>query len=842
MGAIISADVSINAAGDIRWTGERTKNRHSILEFIQFLMDKQDDEQAVGDDLLDITVDTPFDRSTDQIVTLNSPFNIDDAFAKHLYDGSVSQTEPSIGGETVYSGLRVLGPVEIGTEYMIVQDGKVLPSFWGTGINAEESPSLVFSRHLVKTKYAGTKIDGQRITVLARELGDQYRRFPATLGTGNGVAAIGNGADIFNTTSDADLASYTTVTNIEGFQEINIDGSGALGQEYYSQWDIGAQTVNQTYERTKWISQRSHTADSIAGNNPSFGEDYIIDDGSILGMGTEFSATSSGEILTGTQLSVRVRNGTPTGTLYCELFLSDDADIAAPRESAIATSEPILATELTSAFEDVLFQFNRVNPTDGSDQTSGLSLLPSREYFIVIRHADGSAANNFSIEGFSITGGEDGNLARDIGGTWTGFSGEALNFEIYTSPEIHGLPGQVFQGINVEVSYDDERGYVDENDIAMWGTEIVYGTLADGPFLSGEYITIKNGGDIVSGATVLYDDGVSQLIVALDTPGVAVIVDTDAITTLRGGGATETTALIDTTVVNEDKGGGTGLIIAKDDNGQTGEIYLQVLSGVNPVNNSRIYGDNDPSDAPLASYVTATAIINTKTVSPEFLGTSTGSNIIGSYGVGFEPSDVGASDRFEDLSGTARTPPNNVTFTVSGITTEDRVLVGPRLITSLDRSQWLMDGLLSGAAIESITVKTGTDTVPWPTGAGINEINWPTSSSAGSANSALRIELVSGIYKRLDYLSHDSASVFTVAPTDFSGDNAADGADVFLAFIDVLSGGASVTFTGVHGGVDRDLFVRVRDGGETPIKTFEATAAVFGSTDATVAAIRTPDI
>ena len=40
-------------------------------------MSKQDDEQASGDDKLDITVDTPFDRSTDQIVTLNSPFNID---------------------------------------------------------------------------------------------------------------------------------------------------------------------------------------------------------------------------------------------------------------------------------------------------------------------------------------------------------------------------------------------------------------------------------------------------------------------------------------------------------------------------------------------------------------------------------------------------------------------------------------------------------------------------------------------------------------------------------------------------------------------------------------------
>ena len=91
MAAIADADVSIDTSGNIRWEGAATTNRHSVLEFIQWLQDKQDDGQAAGDDILDITVDTPFDRSTDQIVTLNWPFNIDDTFATHLYDGSVQQ-------------------------------------------------------------------------------------------------------------------------------------------------------------------------------------------------------------------------------------------------------------------------------------------------------------------------------------------------------------------------------------------------------------------------------------------------------------------------------------------------------------------------------------------------------------------------------------------------------------------------------------------------------------------------------------------------------------------------------------------------------------------------------
>ncbi len=65
--------------------------------------------------------------------------------------------------------------------------------------------------------------------------------------------------------------------------------------------------------------------------------------------------------------------------------------------------------------------------------------------------------------------------------------------------------------------------------------------------------------------------------------------------------------------------------------------------------------------------------------------------------------------------------------------------------------------------------------------------------------------------------------------------------NVFMAFIDVLADATSVSFTGVHGGTDRDLFVRVRDGGGTPIKTFQSTAAQFLSTPQTVAAIRTSD-
>lgn len=932
MAAISDADVSIDVSGNIRWTGAATTNRHTVLEFIQWLMDKQDDGVAAGDDLLDITVDTPFERSTDQILTLNSPFNIDETFARHLYDGSVSQTNPTFGGEDLWSGLAVIGPVETGTEYMILQNGKVLPSFWGTGINPEAAPSLVFSRHLVQSKFAGSEIDGQRITVLARELGDQYRRFPVTLGTGNSVAAIGNGSDIFNTSTDTAIAAWSTIANTEGFQELDIDGTGAAGQEYYSQWDVGSQTINDTYEYTKWITQRAHVADATTGTVTG---DTVIDNGTTLGVAQSFIPLSDvTEKIVEVRANIKIGLGAPTGTIYCELFDSDDGGVglALPTGAALARSEDVLASAITSSYEEVIFRFNLKDPSDGSDQVAGLD-LGNAEYFIAFRHANGDASNYFHVEGGGSGVDATQGSATDTG-TWGGASNNDIYIDVRSCPAIHGVPGEIFQGINIEVGYDGETGTgVAENNIVMWGTKVFYDTLVGGPFFPGEEVTFRDEGDdsFKVGGTVLYDDGTDELVVALDNPAAAVIDNDDVIEGLRSGA----TAAINTgggAIEDESLGGGTGIVLAKDDNGTTGEIYLQVLTGVNPVNNNRIRRD-DTSGDPLADYVDATTTLNSRTINPEFVGVSTGSNIIGSYGIGFDPTDVGSSDRFTSLDNASRVPPNNVLFTVSGLATgEDRVLVGPRTGTALDRGMWLVSTALTTISETALVVKTGTNTVPFPDA----EENWP-ASGIGAGVSRLRIERDDGIYQRIPYDSHDGTDTFTLGTpvsaavqidvvaasgtftrasgsflTDgfeqgsrFTGANFANGGNntdftvdtvssdgltitvvdntgmvdetgtgdetltgigwdfsdategtgpsgwdssqaavdqnVFLAFIDVLADSDTVSFTGVHGGSNRNLFVRVRDGGGTPIKTFESTAAQFLSTPQTVAANRIAD-
>ena len=838
MGAFNDSDVSIDAAGAIRWTGAATTPRHTVLEFIQFLQDKQDDEQAAGDILLDITVETPFERSTDQIVALNAPFHCDDTFIDHLYDGSVSQIDPTFGGETLYSGLNLIGPVVSGTEYMILRNGAVVPAFWGQGINPEAAPSLVFSRHLVKSKFAGSDIDGKRIIVLARELGDQYRRFPVTLGTGNSVAAIGNGADIFNATIDATIAGWTTIVNTEGFQELDIDKSGAAGQEYYSQWEIGSQSINDVYERTKWISQRSHIADS----NAEGAEDFIIDDNDTtsLGVGSEWSATASGEVLTELVASIKIGAGTAhTGTLYALLYDSDDVGTAAPTGAILARSEPILASAITGSYEDVIFRFNRFDPSDGSDQLAGLLLVADQEYFFVIKHDEGSATDYFEAEGDTTTG-DDGNFARETpAATFTGVGTSALQFTVKTSPVIHGVPGEIFQGINVEVGYDGETGTgVAEDNIVMWGTKVNYDGLTGGPFFPGEPVTFRAEGDssLKTGGIVLYDDLVDELVVALDTPGAAVIDDNDLIEGLVSA-ATAAINVAGGAIEDEDLGGGTGILLALDDNGVDGEVYLQVLTGVNPVENSRIRRD-DLSGDPLADYIDATGVITARTVSPEYLGTSTGSNIIGAYGIGFDVDDVGASDRFTSLDNSPRTPPNNVLFKVSGLVSgEDRVLVAPRTGSVIDTGQWLLATALTGGTEVLVIVKTGTDTVPWPA----NEINWPDTGQAADP-SKLRIQLDSGIRRHVDYESHDGSDRFTILSADFSGVNSAGvNHEVYLSFIDVLADAVDESFTGVHDTVNRDMFVRVRDGGGTPTKTFENVSAQFLATPQTIAATRTAD-
>lgn len=263
---------------------------------------------------------------------------------------------------------------------------------------------------------------------------------------------------------------------------------------------------------------------------------------------------------------------------------------------------------------------------------------------------------------------------------------------------------------------------------------------------------------------------------------------------------------------------GTGSLLALDDQGTTGTLWIQLLTGAAPTTSITL---NGPTNSTTATAGTVTA----RTISPAFIGQSTGSALIGAYGIGVKTDTLTASDLLFDLTNTPRTPPNNVQFTVAGLEIgEDRVLVGPES-GGLQINQFTLATTLAGGTETAVVV-----------GAAI-----PTDTPASGT---IRIELDTGIYRRVPYLSY-TGSTFTIASTDFTDPaDATSGNNVYISYIDKLATATSESFTSVYL-APRSLFIRVRDGGTAGdnegIKTFETTGTL-GSAGGSTTAIRTSDV
>lgn len=260
--------------------------------------------------------------------------------------------------------------------------------------------------------------------------------------------------------------------------------------------------------------------------------------------------------------------------------------------------------------------------------------------------------------------------------------------------------------------------------------------------------------------------------------------------------------------------GGTGQLLAINSPTAGTKMWIQLLTGTAPTDNTTITGTTS----------SATALVNVtvtqRTVSVPFIGASTGTAIIGAYGVGIGADDLANSDLLIDLTNTPRTPPNNVTFTVAGLVSgEDRVIVANNDGGNIDFDQLSLNTTLNGASETSVVVTT---TIPTDT---------PVSGT-------IRVQDDSGDYRRVAYTSY-SGSTFTIASTDFSGTNATAGNNVFISYIDALAAGTTLSFTSVYNS-DRTLFIRARDGGATPTKPFETTGTLSSAGGSTTI-IRTSD-
>ena len=264
--------------------------------------------------------------------------------------------------------------------------------------------------------------------------------------------------------------------------------------------------------------------------------------------------------------------------------------------------------------------------------------------------------------------------------------------------------------------------------------------------------------------------------------------------------------------------GGTGQLLAIDSTTAGTKMWIQLLTGTPPADNATITGGTS----------SATALVNVtvteRAVSVPFVGASTGSAIIGAYGLGIGADDLGAADKVTDLTNTLRTPPNNVSFSVGGLVVgEDRVLVGPESGGALQEAQFTLNTALTTDNITSVQINT---TIPTDT----------------PASGTIRVADNNGLYRRLEYSSY-TGDTFTISSTDGNEDflavNANVANNVFISYIDKLAASTTENFTSVYLS-DRALFIRVRDGAGTPIKTFETTGTL-GNAGGSTTVIRTSD-
>lgn len=270
--ALDADDWTVGITGDIRWTGAGTATNVTVIELHRWLQDLADDAAASGDDILDITDNTPSERSTDNIITLINGFNIDDLAAEHIFDGSIIQA----GGAVVYDGIVVIGN---STFLNIVQNGAYIGDGTGTSTNDywnQNTPSGfnpdvgagISHRFMIKVRDAGADIDGRRLLGIVREFGNTYNEFPINgTANGNNVLAISEADDLNNNTAAGTVATWDQFLNTEGYQLLDVEGDLVADEPYYSQWTVtgggatpASPTINDLYEFTKWASRRGSTS------------------------------------------------------------------------------------------------------------------------------------------------------------------------------------------------------------------------------------------------------------------------------------------------------------------------------------------------------------------------------------------------------------------------------------------------------------------------------------------------------------------------------------------------------------------------------------------------------
>lgn len=387
-----------------------------------------------------------------------------------------------------------------------------------------------------------------------------------------------------------------------------------------------------------------------------------------------------------------------------------------------------------------------------------------------------------------------------------------------TGETLQGESGELHRGVTHYFAYDAETGAptTATNDKHVHGTFINHGAVTGGPFTVGEAVHEDTATPVWYGRVLGVDTVNTSLIVDVESGTVG---NAESFTGASSGAQATTSAA--PTGAEIQSSAGEMKVLAFDDQGTNGNFYCQMTKGVAIVDNARLYDATDHTD-----YYTVSSASSTPAVSTPFVGVSTGSALIGAHGLGMQAADTAAADTFFDLQGNPISPPNNVTMTASGFISGDYVLVTEKDAgsTDINFTQMTSDTTLSATNVTAVSVTA---------------IPSDTPTSAGTKGS-IRVERDDGLYSLHRYTSWSSATNdFTIPSTDFSGNNATTPFNVFVGYLDYTATGTSDTFSYVYS-ADRDHFMRVRDGGATPIKTAEGTGTM-GSTGGTISVNRIDD-
>jgi hypothetical protein len=454
----ISDDFSIAADGSIRYVG--TTSNYTVIQLHRWLGDLMDDAVASGNDILDITDATASERSTDNIITLKYPYNIDDIASQHLFDGSIIQSRTSGNlGEDIYDGILVFA--NAGAYLYIMQNNKFAsPNFWTTGINADATNGISH-RFMLKVRDNGTDIDLRRVIGMTREFGYTFSEFKInSTSRGNNVLALTYASDLNNTTIASTVKAWTAITNTEGYRALDVNGDTS-NEYYYSEWNKDTYSINQFYERIKWLTRRSTTEDL----NTDTGTDYAVGNATIIRQGQSFTNGVVPQYLTRAHFRLK-KIGAPTGNLTVALYAHSGVygTSSIGTGVSLATSATFDVSKLTTSYLEKEIAF-----------TTMYEMAASTNYVLAVEYSGGDGSNYVHVEG-AAAGTHGGNNASYTG-SWSAAAAADLWFQAYSSPKLYGIPAELVRGITHEVTLTTPRsGSFSATELVSWGTGPTSGT------------------------------------------------------------------------------------------------------------------------------------------------------------------------------------------------------------------------------------------------------------------------------------------------------------------------------------------------------------------------------